>query len=144
MFQVIGRSYSVAVTDVRGARQFTLTVRTETREDAEDFELVLASGDPVFLHSPPTTDHMWLPSALYAVIGDVEGPIRLGTKDATTADWTLPLTECAPPAADVVGLAVNWQIVINDYATWQDLIDDMTDWSETLEIVGSGSDVIVP
>jgi hypothetical protein len=34
--------------------------------------------------------------------------------------------------------------VINDYATWQELIDAQTDWSDTLEIVGSGSDVIVP
>jgi hypothetical protein len=144
VFPIIGRSYPVAVTDVRGSRQFQLTIRTETREDAEEFDLVLASGDPVFLHSPPDTDYLWLPSGLYAVIGDTSGPIRLGTKDGFKADWTLPLTEVAAPAADVVGLAVTWQIVINDYATWTALLADMTDWTETLEIVGSGSDVIVP
>jgi hypothetical protein len=144
LFQVIGRSYPVAVTDVRGSRQFSLTVRTSTREDAENFELILASGDPIFLHSPPDTDHLWLPTTLYAVIGDVKGPIRLGTKDSIEADFELPLTEVAAPASNIVGLAVNWQIVINDYATWQELIDAQTDWSDTLEIVGSGSDVIVP
>jgi hypothetical protein len=142
LFDVIGRSYPVAVTDVRGSRRYTLVVRTETRADAESFDLVLASGDPVFLHSPDV-DHMWLPSALYAVIGDTT-QTRLGTKDNATTDFMLPLTEVAAPADDVVGITISWQGIVNAHATWADVMTSFADWSAVLEAIGEESDVIVP
>jgi hypothetical protein len=142
LFDVIGRSYPVAVTDVRGSRRYNLTIRTETRADAEEFDLILASGDPVFLHSPEV-DHLWLPGELYAVIGDTT-QTRLGTKDNATTDFVLPLTEVAAPAADIVGVTVSWQSIVNGYATWDDVLAAFSDWAGVLDSLGSVSDVIVP
>jgi hypothetical protein len=132
----------VAVTDVRGSRRYNLTIRTETRADAEEFDLILASGDPVFLHSPEV-DHLWLPSALYAVIGDTT-QTRLGTKDNATTDFALPLTEVAAPADDVVGITISWQGIVNAHATWADVMAGFADWAAVLEAIGEESDVIVP
>jgi hypothetical protein len=142
LFDVVGRSYPVAVTDVRGSRRYNLTIRTETRDEAESFDLVLASGDPIFLHSPEV-DHLWLPSALYAVIGDTT-QTRLGTKDNATTDFTLPLTEVAAPADDVVGITISWQGIVNAHADWADVMTAFADWSAVLEAIGEESDVIVP
>src|SRR5690606_17361041 len=68
LFDVVGRSLPVAVTDVRSGRQFTLEVMTETLADADEFDVILSSGDPIFLHMPPDAP---VPgsSGHYAVIG---------------------------------------------------------------------------
>jgi hypothetical protein len=143
VFNIIGRSYPIAVTDLRSSRQLNLTIRTATREASEEFDLVLASGDPILLHSPPNTDHLWLPSEFYAVIGDTSQS-RLGIKTETLSDFTLPLTETAAPDPDIVGITTSWASIVASYATWADVIAAFADWAAVLESIGSEEDVIVP
>jgi hypothetical protein len=143
VFNIIGRSYPIAVTDLRSSRQLNVTIRTSTRAASEELDLVLASGDPVFLHSPPNTDHLWLPSAFYAVIGDTS-QARLGIKTETLSDFTLPLTETAAPDPDIVGITTSWASIVAGYATWADVIAAFADWAAVLESIGSEEDVIVP
>src|SRR5690606_18608146 len=137
VFDVVGRSLPVAVSDVRGSRQWTLRVLTDTAEQAAAVDLILASGDPIFLHMPPG---MPMGSGTYAVIGDttetnLDGVVRL---------FTLPLTETAAPAADVVGATSTWQTVVSNYATWADVVAAHATWAELLELIGDPSEVVVP
>lgn len=137
IFDVVGRSYPVAVTDVRGSRRYALTALTETVEDAEAVDLVLASGDPVFIHVPAAQN---VPGG-YAVIGDTS-ETRFGGQDPRL--FVMPMTEVAAPGPDVVGATVEWASIIADFATWADVIAAFPTWADVLEYVGSPSDVIVP
>jgi hypothetical protein len=137
VFDVVGRSFPVAVTDVRGSRRYALTAFTETTEAAEAVDLILASGDPVFIHVPAAQN---IPGG-YVVIGDTS-ETRFGGQDPRL--FEMPMIEVAPPGPDVVGATVEWQSIINDFATWADVIAEFATWADVLEYVGSPSDVIVP
>lgn len=138
VFTVVGRSFPVAVNDVRGSRRWTLDVMLSTVAEAGDFDLALASGDTLFVHVPADAS---VPSG-YVTVGDTSE--RRSTPRSVRRIFSLPCTEVAAPGPDVVGAAVNWQTVLNTYATWADVIAAHTTWDDLLELVGSPSDVIVP
>jgi len=139
---IVNRSFPVAVTDVRGSRELPLPVITRTTQEREDLDLLLASGDPVFLHAP--AGHP-LPT-MYAVIEDtIEArPVRNRNCDNDWRLFTLPLVEVAAPGPDVVGSTSTWQTVLNTYATWADVLMAHPTWADLLELIGDGNEVIVP
>lgn len=140
VFDIVGRSLPVAVSDVRGSRRYALTFMTETDDAADDLERIFAAGDTLFLHAPAG---FAIPaSGVYVQAGQVfyrypnnADPLRL---------TTVQFVEVAAPGADVVGSTSTWQTVINNYATWQDLIADKATWADVLELIGDPSEVIVP
>lgn len=135
-FDVVGRSYPVSVTDLKGSRQFDLQLKTLTTEDHDRLDLVLSGGDPVFLHAPPTSP---LPT-LYADIGDVsdESPVP------GTHFFKLPLTEVVAPGADIVGATSTYQTIVNNYVSYSEVLSEFADYQEVLEEVGQPSDIVVP
>jgi hypothetical protein len=139
VFPVIGRSMPVAVTELRGSKQYTLTIMVTSLADADEMDTILSNGSVVFLHVPAECP---FPGGYY-VIGDVEMR-RGGSIRSERRFFDLPLVECAPPASSVVGTTYTWQGVLNDYATWTDLIADNATWADLLERVGDVSDVVVP
>ena len=142
VFDVVGRSYPIAVTDVRGSRRVTVEVVTRTTEERNDMDLLLASGDPVFYHTPANYP---LPT-MYAVIEDTSEsrPVRNRLCDNDWRLFSLPSIEVAAPSADVVGSTSTWQTVVTTYATWADVLAAHSSWADLLELVGDGSEVIVP
>lgn len=142
IFPIVGRSYPVAVTDLRGSREVVMTVITKTTQEREDLDLLLASGDPVFVQTPLTHP---LPT-MYAVIGDTseERPVLNRLCDNDWRRWELPLTEVAAPGPDVVGSTSTWQTVVSTYATWADVMAAHATWASVLELIGDGSEVLVP
>jgi hypothetical protein len=142
VFDVVGRSFPVAVTDVRGSRRFSIKTITSTTQDRENFDFLLASGDPVYVQSPPGSP---VPR-IYAVIQDTSEnrPLRSPTCNTDYRVFTLPLIEVAAPGPDVVGSVGTWQTVVNTYATWADVIAANATWFDLLSLVGSPSEVIVP
>jgi hypothetical protein len=139
---IVGRSYPVAVTDLRGSREVTVPVITQTTQEREDLDLLLASGDPVFIQTP--AGHP-LPT-MYAVIEDTteSRPVR---NRLCNNDWRLfelPMVEVAAPGPDVVGSTGTWQTVVNTYATWADVIANNATWADLLNLIGDGSEVLVP
>ncbi|MCW6008507.1 hypothetical protein K1W54_28780 [Micromonospora sp. CPCC 205371] len=138
VFDVVGRSLPVAVNDVRGSRRWNLEVLTQTAGEATDFDLLLASGDPLFIQVPPDCD---VPGG-YVTVGDT-GQSRPARK-AVRRIFTLPCTEAAPPGPDVVGATVTWQAIINGFATWADVLATFPTWADVLEYVANPEDVIVP
>src|SRR5690606_5468640 len=68
VFDVIGRSMPVAVNDVRGGREFTLTLYTATDAEYRDLDIFTASGDPIFIQVPAGSR---VPAG-YFTVGDVQ------------------------------------------------------------------------
>jgi len=142
-FPVVGRSYPVAVTDVRGSREWTLLLSTYTPEDADDLDLLLASGDILLVHVPPGTDRLSAVPGGYVVVGDTR-EVTPPTVDLRMRVFEVPCTEVAAPGPDVVGAQSTWQTVLNTYPTWQAVMDARASWADLLELVGDPTDVIVP
>lgn len=142
IFPVIGRSYPIAITDLRGSRQFLLTVTTETEVEWRGLDLVLSGGDVIFLHTPTSS----VIETMYAVIGDtaMARPLRSRNCNFDFRKFELPLIEIAKPDVSVVGSIGTWQTVIDTYATWNDVIADNVDWAELLTLIGSPGEIIVP
>jgi hypothetical protein len=138
-FPVLGRSAPVAVTDLRGSKQWTLTIMLETLAAAEEMDLILSSGSVVYLHTPGGCP---FPGGYY-LVGDTE--MRRGQSVRSERRYIdLPLVEVAAPPSSVVGTTYTWQGVLNDYSTWADVIADNATWADLLDRVGDPTDVVVP
>jgi hypothetical protein len=138
VFNIVGRSLPVAVSDVRLSRRWTLLVRTETDVDATNFDLLMASGDILLIQVPTGCN---VPGG-YVSVGDVQRaahPLR-----PLSVLWTLPVIEVAPPGPDVVGALGTWQTVLSTYATWSTELAAKATWADLLTLVASPSEVIVP
>jgi hypothetical protein len=138
VFEVIGRSVPVSVSDVRSSRRWTLDLLTETPDEASTLDLILASGDPLLVHVPADCD---VPGG-YVSVGDtsVRRPARRTLRRITS----LPCTEVAAPGPDVVGATLTWQTVLSTYATWAAVLAAHPTWADLQELIGSPEDVIVP
>lgn len=139
VFPVIGRSYPVAVTDVRLARQFQLTVKADTLADADAIEVVLAGGDPLFVQVPE--DARDIPGG-YVVVGDAT---RRRFGHVSVRRWfDLPMTTVAPPGPGVVGSTSTWETLLLEFGTWADVLSEFGTWADVAAYVASPSVVIVP
>jgi hypothetical protein len=139
VFEVVGRSAAVAVTELRGGKRYTLTVTTTSLDQAADFDGVLSAGEPVHLHVPagcPFPGGYW-------IIADT-GERRPAARRSVRRYVDLPLVEVAAPDGTIVGATITWQGVINTYATWADLIAAEPTWSDVLDSIGTPADVVVP
>lgn len=132
IFPIKGRSLPVAVTDLRGGRDFTIGAQLLDASERDRLKQILKAGEPILLHIPPGTIRL---ESMYAVIGDIE------YDDEASIMW-MPLSEVAAPAASIVGSTVLWQDIINTYATWADLIAAKATWADVLASVGSPTDII--
>ncbi|WP_213452899.1 hypothetical protein [Rhizomonospora bruguierae] len=134
---VKGRSLPVAVSDVRGSRQWTMSVVTLTDEQRWNLELLLATGDTLLVQVPAGSR---VPAG-YVSVGDTSQQIH--AFDAVS-EVALPLTEVAAPGPDVVGATVTWQTVLARYATWADVLAAHPTWVDLMTLIGDPSEVIVP
>ncbi|MFF5992578.1 hypothetical protein [Prauserella flavalba] len=139
VFQVVGRSLPVAVTDVRGSRSYDLVVIAETLAESDDLDLVLAAGDPVFVHVPPNCP---VPRSMYAVVGNVS--IARRSTRGVRRYHTLPLTEVAPPGPDIVGASITYQGILSAFGTYADLLAANATYEDVVERIGDPGEVIVP
>lgn len=142
IFPIVGRTFPIAVSDIRLARELTIEVITQTTQEWEELDLITLTGDVFFLQTPPGNS---LPT-MYVSIGDtsLRRPLR---NQRCGDDWrvfTFPLTEVAMPDSDLVGSLGTWQTVLNTYATWADVLAAHPTWSDLLTLVGSPGEVVVP
>jgi phage replication-related protein YjqB (UPF0714/DUF867 family) len=140
-FPIVGRSLPVAVTDVRGGKQFVLEVYAADAVEARVIDLLLASGDILFVHTPATGRLSRVPSG-YVDVGDSVEEI-LPTADYDLGYFALPCAHVAAPTPDVVGVTYTCQGVLNDYATCADLLAAFATCADLLDNVGSAEDIIV-
>jgi hypothetical protein len=138
VFEIKGRSFPVAVSDVRGSRRWNMTLRTETLSEADELELVFASGDPLYIQVDGEHD---IPGG-YVVVGDVTRR-RWGT--TSERRWfDLPCTEVAEPGPGVVGATVTCAGLVAEFATCADVLTEFATCADVLEHVSNPNVVIVP
>lgn len=138
VFDVVGRSLPVAVTEVRGSRRYVVVLRTETADQAEDLDMLFASGDVLFTHGSQCR----VPSGVYW-FGGITEELEPTPEDS----WRLTsaeVVEVTAPGPDVVGATSTWQTVINTYATWADVIAAKASWFDLMDLVGDPSEIVVP
>jgi hypothetical protein len=142
VFDIVGRTYPVAVGDVASSLTFTLQLLTNTHDEWHDLDYLFASGEIVYLQMPSPGSFAHFAHSGYFVVGDVSRvPVN---KVSDMRVWTVPLTEVGAPGPDVIGSAYTWTSALADYATWTALIADNLTWADLLNKTGSPSDVIVP
>lgn len=143
VFDILGRSFPVAVTDVRGGLEVSLRTVTRTYDEQEALDYLLASGDLLYLQ---TTTTFPLSSMFVAVssTSDEDRPVRNRDCDVDLRRFTLPLVQIEPLEDDVVGRTFSWYSVTVTYATWSDVIADNATWADLLDQVADPSEVIVP
>lgn len=88
LYQVVGTSLPVVVTEVPGPRQFTIRCHTHTFAEYEALDAALSAGSPVQLTVPVDVP---LPS-VRAVVGDHQAE-KIARRGATSYRWSIPLTE---------------------------------------------------
>lgn len=138
-FQVIGRRAEVAVTEVRGSRRFDLQLRAATLEEAEAIEFALSFGDVMLVHVPEGCP---VPRSMYAFVGDVS--IGRGPKHNTGVRYlTLPLTEVAAPAPELVGYTATYAGLSSAFVTYADLAAALPTYLDVAEYVASPADEVV-
>lgn len=137
-FPIIGRTYPIAVTDLRLPRQYELMLTTATRPEADEIVNTLMAGDPVLVHTPADCD---VPSGYYLV-----GSIRVSRRNPRSPRRyiTLPLNAVAIAGPDIVGATTTWSAIIATYATWADLLAANATWQDVLDGIADPEDVIVP
>jgi hypothetical protein len=136
LFDIIGRTLPVAVTDLMSGRSTMLTIRATDPAEAVDVDDMVAVGEVLFLQPP-------LGSAvptMYALPGGATAQRVANTSSARYLP--VGLTECAIPDLTLAAVQSTWQTVVNTYATWADLIAAKATWSDVLQLVGSAEDVI--
>lgn len=140
---VVGRSTPIATSDLRGSRQFTMTVFTDLDEgatgpvEAQVFDLVLASGGVWFIHVPGG----WQVPGGYVVIGDTSSE-RVVPHGEVPYRITLPCTVVTPPAPQITGALLTWGTVRRLYGDSWDAAraaNPTLPWST----VGSPDDLVV-
>ncbi|MBF8189126.1 hypothetical protein ITP53_26020 [Nonomuraea sp. K274] len=137
VFPVVGRSFPVSVTDLRGARRYTLEVATHSPTAAEDLDYLLASGGPVFIHTPADSS---IPGVYAVIVGSDE---RRAAMRSDRRIFTLELQEVAKPGVDVVGATTIWQSIVNEYVSWNEVITEFATWADVLDSTSDASSVIV-
>lgn len=142
IFPIVNRSAPIAVTDTRLPKEWTFEVITRTTQEWQDFDIILGTGDIIFIHTPP--DHPLTTG--YVVVGDTQErrPLRNRTCDNDWRVFLLPVTTVVAPNPNIVGSVGTWQTVVNTYATWADVIANHPTWADLLTLVGSPADVVVP
>jgi hypothetical protein len=136
-FGVAGRSNPIAVSDVRGSRAFTLEFMTETLAAARDMDLILASGQAMFVHVPADCP---VPGGYVDI--DTTAEARRSTRGPRRY-FALPCTVVAPPGPDVVPTNLTWGTVRNLYGSWEAIRTSNPTWGDLLDTVGSPDDLVV-
>lgn len=142
IFDIVNRSFPVAVTDLHSSRSWSFEIITRTTTERYDLDLVLSTGDIFFIQAPPDDP---TPTA-YVVIQDVSArrPVRNRDCNRDPRVFTVPVVEVATPSAEISAVTGTWQTVINTYATWADVMAAHSSWASLLTLVGTVDEVLVP
>lgn len=136
VFDVIGRSAPVAVTDVRGGKNFGLRIISDTDQDSYTLDYLTASGDILYLHAPSAGR---IPTA-YVAVGTTSRKYHGVSRIST---WLMDMTEVQAPGPEVSGSTVTWGTIIANFASWSEVIAFFPTWADVLEYVADPSEVEV-
>lgn len=139
VFDVIGRTNPVAVSDVRSGIEFTLRGATATFAEAKALDYMLISGDILFIQAPSTSR---VPT-IHAFCGDSSRQLK-GPAASEISAWLMPMTEVAQPGAFIIGVLVTYRTVLHRYATYSAVLAAHATYASLLDLVADPSEVVIP
>lgn len=139
VFDVSGRSFPIATTDLASAFRFQMIFTTETAAQGRKLGLSLAVDSTFFLHIPPDTNPRFPPKSMY-VVPTSTSIARLGVGEMRHT--TVQFTEVAAPSPNVVPTTLVWGTVFRLYGSWGQLISANPTWGDLLATVGSPEDLV--
>jgi hypothetical protein len=119
VFEVVGRSDPVVVSDVHGSRRTTVEIITPTVTETKALDEALSQGHPVFLQVPAD---LQLPT-MYATVGNFSYE-RLSPKSVRSR-WSIPLIEVAPPPMTLVGSTSTYASVLAEHTSYADILENV-------------------
>lgn len=138
VIDVVGRTYPIAINDVRGSRRLSITVTTPSLAAAADLDNAMLTGHTVFLQAPEV---LCAVPTLYASVGDTVE--RKTAARGVRRYFDLPLTEVAAPASTVYSDTFTYADVLATYATIADVVAANASYSALVDKVSTAV-VIVP
>lgn len=138
-FAVQGRNLPVIVSDVMNSRSFTLKIDSSGYAQTWALDQVFVTGEPLYLEVPITSGQ--LPCLYFVITGELE--IEEDANGTGSYTISIPLTECAAPAASVAGATFLYSDVSSTYATYADVLAGVATYADLLNKV-STAEVVVP
>jgi hypothetical protein len=138
LIDVVNRTNPIAITDVMGSRETTITLRCATPQAGEDLDGRLAGGLPMFLQAPDSSVDSVL--TMYCVTTGLTR--RRPAARSQTRYFDLPIKETSAPASTIAGVTFTWQDVLNTYPTWADVIAANATWLDLINKVSTASMVV--
>lgn len=139
VFEILGRSYPVTVTDVMESGKFTFDMDAANKTESKDLMGRLALGEPMYLLASNPADDM--DSLYFTTLAVSRKP------DTLRGSWTVTVSarEVGQPAPAVYGSTYTWGDVVANYATWTAVVADPqnTSWSNVTSRI-STSVIVVP
>lgn len=137
VFEIVGRSAPVIISDVMASGSFEFTIDAATKAEAKEISARLALGDPMFLLVPdPNADV----DTFYFTATSLKRSV-----DAPGGSWSITVSarEVSQPAPAVYGSTYIWNDVATDYTTWTAVLADPQNatWSNLVDRISD--DVIV-
>lgn len=139
VFEIVGRSYPVIISDVMGSAAFEFTIDAATKTEAKEIAGRIALGDPMYLLVADSNSDI---DTFYFAATSLKRAI-----DAPGGSWSITVAcrEVSQPAPAVYGSTYIWNDVTTNYATWTAVLADPqnTSWSNLVDRISS-SVIIVP
>src|SRR5688572_2572150 len=133
VLEPLGRRYPIVVTDGRRkAKQSTLTLRTQTLDEADALLALVDDAAVLLLDIPPAWG--WGVTHQYVSLGDLTETRTTGaTRGAwvPVREWTAPYDVVDRPADTIAGDRT-WANVLSEAATWADVMDMYDTWGDVL------------
>jgi hypothetical protein len=139
IFEIVGRSAPVIVSDIMESGSFEFTIDAATKAEAKEIAARVALGDPMYLLVPdPNADI----DTFYFTATSLKRAV-----DAPGGSWSVTVSarEVSQPAPAVYGSTYIWDDVVTDYASWTAVLADLqnTTWANLVDRI-SDDVIIVP
>lgn len=137
VFEVLGRSFPVVVSDVMQSDKLTISMDTVNRKAALELSQRFALGEPMYLLTADPADD--LGTFYFSVLSMSRKP------DTLRGSWTVSVDVrlSTQPNPSVYGSTYIWNDVVTNYATWNDVQAGVATWSNLVDKV-SNSTIVVP
>lgn len=137
VFEVLGRSWPVVLSDFMASDTFTITIDAANKQEAKDISGRLALGEPMYLLVPDINTDV---DTLYFSALSMKRRY-----DTLLGSWSLDVDcrQIAQPNPAVYGSTYTWADVVATYPTWANVVSANATWSNLVDKV-SNDIIVVP
>lgn len=140
VFNVLGQSAPVVITDVASTRTLSITLVTSSFAEEQALASFFTPGDIMFWQPPNTAQGQLIPQAGYFYIA--------GVSDSRASTYGLhryfemSLIECAAPDPAIVGYTATWAGIVANFATWAAVEAAFSTWLQVEAYVNPTSTIV--